>query len=223
MAAKPLKHGSAGIDPVWTKRTAELSVVGKATVGLMASLVLLLASSTSALACAGGFLQAFLFHKYPEAKATTTAIAEARMHGTLKGDEWSKSSGKSLHAWRSEKTKVTVKALQKRLNSTGNRSTTLADTNVFLLNEFTWLRITTDGKRIAVSRQPYGLPMSEPKVFTSRRVLDELLKGGITWQQVIDEGLMTSRCGVDCASDNPFGLLTLAMVTPKQQARASID
>ena len=221
MAAKPMKHRATVVDPVRTGRAAEPLVFGKTAVGLMAALVLF-AVSTSALACAGGFLQAFLFHKYPEAEATTTAIAEARMRGMLKGEEWSKSSGKSLHAWRSERTKVTVKALQKRLNSTVNSSTTLVDTNVFLLNEFTWLSITTDGKRIAVSRQPYGSPMHEPKVFTSRRVLDNLLDSAITWQQAIDQGLITSRCGTDCSSDKPYGLLSLAMAMPQKQARAPV-
>lgn len=213
MAARPLKNGVAGMEPGGAGRSVEPWVVGKAIVGLMAALALLFAGSTPALACAGGFLQAFLFHKYPEAKTTTMAIAEARMRGSLKGDEWSKSSGKSLHAWRSERTKVTVKALQKRLNSTENPPTTLVDTNVFLLNEFTWLKITNDGKRIAVSRQPYGSPMSEPMVFTSRRVLDEFLNGAITWQQATDQGLITSRCGAGCSSGGSYGLLSLVTAT----------
>ncbi len=214
MAAKLLKHGATGFDPFRIGRPAAPLVVSRTAVGLMAALVLCLAGSTSALACAGGFLQAVLFHKYPEAKSTTAAITEARKSGTLKGDEWSKSSGKSLHAWRTEKTKLTVKALQKRLNSTENSSTTVVDTNVFLLNEFAWLRIKHDGERIVVFRQPYGLQMSEPNIFTSRRVLDELLNGGITWQQAIHQGLITSRCGTDCSSDTPFGLLTMATSAP---------
>lgn len=99
----------------------------------------------------------------------------------------------------------------------------MVDTSVFLLNEFIWLRIEHDGKRIAVVPQPYGSRTSEPQVFTSRRVLDELMNGGISWRQVIDEGLMTSRCGADCSSDRPFGLLTLAMPVFQAQARASAN
>lgn len=214
MAARPLEHETSGIDPVGAGRSTKPLVLAKSAVGLIGAFVLLFAVSTSALACAGGFLQAVLFHKYPEAKTTTKAIAEARERGTLKGDEWSKSSGKSLHAWRSERTKATIQALQRRLNSAENPPTILVDTNVFLLNEFIWLSVTNDGKRIAVSRRPYGLPMSEPKVFTSRRVLDELLNGGITSQQAIDEGLVTSRCRADCSKDKRYGLLSLVTATP---------
>ena len=179
------------------------------------------AGSTVALACAGGFLQALMFHKYPEAKTTTMAIAKARMHGTLKGDEWSRSSGKSIHAWRSERTKVTIRALQTRLNSTVKPSASLINTNVFLLNEFTWLSITTDGKRITVSRQPFGLRISGPKVFTSRRVIDNLLESSMTWQEAIGQGLITSRCASHCSSNQRYGLLSFAMATPRKHSRAS--
>ncbi|MGI9393877.1 MAG: hypothetical protein ACR2OY_04465 [Boseongicola sp.] len=185
-------------------------IYSKLVGGVATALIILTAGSTFTLACAGGFMQALLFQQYPKAKVTSIAISKARMRGTLSGDKWNKISGKSLHAWRAERTMVTINTLQDRFNSAVRPSTALTDTNVLLLNEFTWLRITTGPNRISVSRRPYSLRMRGLTVFTSRRVLDNVFDGAITWQQAINQGLIASQCKDNCSGQR-FGLLGLAM------------
>ena len=189
---------------------------------LFGAFIVLLASSSFAFACAGGFLQALLFNAYPEAKAATIAISKASLRGALQGEKWSRGSGKSLHAWRAEKTKVTVRNLQDQLNSRRWPGEGAAKTGVFLVLEFSWLAVQRQGNRITVSRQPYGTRMSGNKIFTSRRVLDNILAGTVTWQHAVDQGLITSRCTRDCANQR-HGLLGLGMITPLKKARAGLQ
>lgn len=166
--------------------------------GAIITLFVLIAGSTITLACGAGFMQALLFQNYPEAKSASMAISKARIQGTLKGAEWHRTSGMSLHAWRTKNVLVTVKALEDRLNSAMPPSAQLVGTNLFLLNEFAWLAITTDGNRVTVSRRPLGSPITGASIFTSRRVLDNVFDGIITWQKAVDLGLIRSRCNDNC-------------------------
>jgi hypothetical protein len=58
---------------------------------------LMVAAPGSATACGHPILQAFVYSKYPEAKALSAALVEAENRGDLQGDRWETTSGKSLH------------------------------------------------------------------------------------------------------------------------------
>ena len=112
-------------------------------------------------------------------------------------------------------TTATIQTLQTRLNANGAPPTALANTHVFLLNEFTWLSIKNSGTQVTVAQQRYGLPTGGPLVFTSRRVLDALIDGTLTWEQALDAELLSVRCKEQCSAENRYGLLGPMSLLPK--------
>ena len=168
-----------------------------------------------AAACGQPILQAFVYSKYPEAKAVSAALAEAENQGDLQGDRWETRSGKSLHVWRAERIANTMDALDSHLNRTGPPMAAASATHILLLNDLAWLDITYDGKRIAVSKtQTFGPGKDGVIVFTTRRLVDNVLDGTITWRQAASEGLVASRCA-DACKDQPYGLLGPLASTPE--------
>jgi len=168
---------------------------------------LMVAAPGSATACGHPILQAFVYSKYPEAKAVSAALVEAENQGVLHGDRWETTGGESLHVWRAERIAETMDALDFYLNRTGQRMAATSATHILLLNELAWLDITHDGTRIAVSKtRTFGPGKDGVIVFTTRRLLDNVLDGTISWRQAVSEGLVASRCA-DACKDEPYGLL----------------
>jgi hypothetical protein len=176
---------------------------------------LMVAAPGSATACGHQILQAFVSSKYPETTAVSAALVEAENQGDLQGDLWETTSGQSLHDWRAERIGKTIDALNSQLNRTGPPLAAASATHILLLNELTWLDITYDGKRISVSRtQRFGPGKDGVIVFTTRRLIDNVLAGTISWRQAVSQGLVASRCA-DACEDQPYGLLGPLATTPE--------
>jgi hypothetical protein len=168
---------------------------------------LMVAAPGSATACGHPILQAFVSSKYPETTAVSAALIEAERQGDLQGERWEATSGESLHVWRAERIAETMDELDAHLNKTGPPLAAASATHILLLNELAWLDITHDGKRISVSKtQRFGPGKDGVIVFTTRRLLDNLLDGTISWRQAVSLGLIASRCA-DACKDQPYGLL----------------
>lgn len=113
----------------------------------------------------------------------SAALVEAENQGDLQGDRWETTSGESLHVWRAERIAETMVELDAHLNRTGPPMAAASATHILLLNELAWLDITYDGKRIAVSKtQTFGPGKDGVIVFTTRRLIDNLLDGTISWR-----------------------------------------
>ncbi|WP_171169339.1 hypothetical protein [Ruegeria sp. HKCCA0370] len=196
----------------------------------VSALGLLLASSVSAQACASDLMFTFFLHKNPEAQKANTAILEADENGILVGEQWEKSVGLSLHAWRAQKTEFTIRALQHRMKAASNSTRDMSNAHLFLMREFTWLDLKSGGDGMTVSRTPpretarmsTGAVGDALLIYTTRRVLDTLLAGEMTLDVAIEKGLITSNCGSQCPGD-PFGALAVAMAEPQQKAELGLD
>lgn len=173
------------------------------------ALCILSASGATAVACGGAFMQALLFHQYPQARAVSKAIMRARTGGELPGEWWSMETGKTLHEWRVGKIATTIKVLERRLNDRAGVGVSQGQTRVFLINAFESLDIANDGDRVVVSKSAAGPRAEGRTIFTTRLVLDNLLDGTLTWRQGIDAGLIASHCNDGCAVDD-LGHLTIA-------------
>ena len=178
----------------------------------LAVLCMIALSSVSAAACGGAFMFAILFQKYPEARAVSAAVSQARQAGILQGDEWPSLGTGSLHAWRTDKVSDMVEALEHRLNATAVSSGDLKSLHVFLINEFLWIEIQVDGDQAVVRKAPSGPSKDAPKAFTTRRVMDSLLDRSITWRQAVEDGLIASRC-VDGCLHEPLAFLGQSLST----------
>lgn len=96
---------------------------------------LMVAAPDSATACGHPILQAFVYSKYPEARAVSAALVEAENRGDLQGDRWQTTSGQSLHVWRAERIVETMAELDAHLNRTGPPMAAASATHILLLNE----------------------------------------------------------------------------------------
>jgi hypothetical protein len=176
---------------------------------------LMVAAPGSATACGHPILQAFVSSKYPETTAVSAALIEAERQGDLQGERWETTSGESLHVWRAERIAETMDELDDHLNKPGPPLAAASATHILLLNELAWLDITYDGKRIAVSKtQRFGPGKDGVIVFTTRRLIDNVLDGTISWGQAVGEALIASRCA-DACKDQPYGLLGPLATTPE--------
>jgi len=179
---------------------------------------LMVAAPGSATACGHPILQAFVSSKYPETTVVSAALVEADKQGDLQGDRWETTSGESLHVWRAERIAKTMDRLDAHLNKNGPPMAAASATHILLLNELTWLDITYDGKRISVSKtQRFGPGKDGVIVFTTRRLIDNVLDGTISWRQAASQGLVASRCA-DACQDPPYGLLGPLATTPEPNA-----
>lgn len=189
----------------------------------VAGLGMFLASSVTAHACANELMFTFFLHKNPEARAANAAILEASETGELTGQAWDKSLGLSLHAWRAQKTDSLIEELQNRLNDTIETEMGTDSAHVFLMREFAWLDISQGDDGVTISRTPpqisarmsvgVGTPVEGPLIFTTRRVLDTILAGEMTFGEAVENGLVASNCGHNCAHD-PYALLAKATGLP---------
>ena len=75
---------------------------------------------------------------------------------------------------------------------------------------------------ISVSRTSVGPAEEATRIYTTRRVLDNILAGNITFQKAVEQGLIASSCGIECSGE-PYGPLRIALEFPRQKAELGLN
>ena len=160
---------------------------------LLVAAQLLLAGTLAAAACGNGLLLSLLFRAYPEAKAVVSADREARRDGRLTGPAWSTKDTASLHEWRAQKTAATIRRLRQNAADLGAPIPENQGAHLFLIHEFRWIELKREAGGLSLVSREHGPDGDEVRIFTTRRVLDNLLDGNIDWRNAVDSNFIASR------------------------------
>ena len=162
-------------------------------VRLLIAATILLSGTLAAAACGNGLLLALLFRAYPEAKLVVSADRNARREGRLPGEAWSTRADLTLHEWRALKTAATIRQLRKNAAESGASVAAGESAHLFLIHEFRWIELRREGGGMSIALRKHGPEGDEVRLFTTRRVLDNLLDRTFSLQEAIDSEFIAWR------------------------------
>ncbi|MGD1935325.1 MAG: hypothetical protein ACFB0Z_12600 [Candidatus Phaeomarinobacter sp.] len=173
--------------------------------------------ATPAAACGSAMLLALMFTAFPEAEGVLWAEKADADAGLLQGDQWTPQTGLetglAIHEWRTEKTAVTVNAIETRLGDLPVQPHLENSAHILLIHEFRWLEVTSQSDGARANLRGLSSEGDGPRFFTTRYVLDNLLAGTLTWDDAIGRGLIRSPAPLE--EQSPWlAVLHNALATP---------
>lgn len=185
---------------------------------LLIAAIIFVSGSFAAVACGNGLLLSLLFRAYPEAKSVVSADREARRDGRLAGPAWSTKDTVSLHEWRAQKTAATIRRLRQGAADLGTPVPSGESAYLFLIHEFRWIELKREAGGLSLVSREHGPDGDEIRIFTTRRVLDNLLDGNIDWRHAVNSNFIASR---GSQSEITAWLAVLRELTGKEKGKTA--
>ncbi|MGI9372789.1 MAG: hypothetical protein ACR2OJ_09860 [Hyphomicrobiales bacterium] len=138
----------------------------------------------AAFACGTAMMMPLLFKAYPEARTVFDATLDARKNKIIVGANWPGIDVMSLHQWRTRKMAMTLMALKRKLDRVPEAGRTRSSAHILFVNEMAWSEIAIGISGVAITQG--GFPSdARAYVFTTRRAMDTLLTGKISYDDAV--------------------------------------